>query len=99
MSRLSEWILLNIEALLQPWEDNAEELLPDKSATKAERRDHAKAMLVSICQELNLSDLDELLLFDRAIEQAFLDSIESYTKEKEKQERSFVSMLSGSPDP
>jgi len=52
MSRLSEWILLNIEALLQPWEDNAEELLPDKSATKAERRDHAKAMLVSICQEL-----------------------------------------------
>ncbi|MGO1461096.1 MAG: diguanylate cyclase domain-containing protein [Marinobacter sp.] len=164
MSRLSKWIMLNIEDLLQPWEDNAEELLPDKSATKQDRRDHARTMLASICQELEqakagqqsdnhvakamppvqvekparehgqerrklglnlpelatefldlrrnvvqlwtrdvqgltLSDLDELLLFDRAIEQAFLDSIESYTNEKEKQERSFVSMLSGSPDP
>ncbi|KKM92009.1 hypothetical protein LCGC14_1222720 [marine sediment metagenome] len=50
--RLSEWILVNIEAVLQAWEDNARDLLPDKSASKAERRDHAKAMLTSIAHEI-----------------------------------------------
>jgi len=164
MRHLSEWILANMEAILQAWDDNAKDLLPDKSASKVERRDHAKAMLVSIvhemeqlqaelqrdgqtaqaanpvevsksarehgqerrklgldivdlaseffalrtsvaelwskgAHELTLSGLDELVLFDRAIDQALLGSIESFTKEKEKQERSFVSMLSGSPDP
>lgn len=162
--RLSEWILVNMEAVLQAWEDNAKDLLPDKSASKVERRDHAKAMLTSIVheikqpqverrrdgqaaatmnpvetsksarehgqerrklgldivdlareffalrtsvvelwtkgtQDLTLSDLDELVLFDRAIDQALLGSIESFTREKQRQERSFVSMLSGSPDP
>ncbi|HEA52900.1 hypothetical protein LCGC14_1222730 [marine sediment metagenome] len=49
--------------------------------------------------ELTPSGVDELVLFDRAIDQALLGSIESFTKEKDRQERSFVSMLSGSPDP
>ncbi|WP_152205727.1 GGDEF domain-containing protein [Marinobacter changyiensis] len=162
--RLSEWISVNMEAVLQVWEDNAKDLLHDKSASKVERRDHAKAMLLSIVHEMdqyqserqrddrgaktpNLdeasissryhgqerrqlgldivelageffalrssvvelwtqdafdlrpSSLGELVLFDRAIDQALLGSIESFTEEKEKQERSFLSMLSGSPDP
>ncbi|KKN00080.1 hypothetical protein LCGC14_1141450 [marine sediment metagenome] len=164
MLNLPEWILANMEAVLQEWEDNAKDLLPDKSASKVERRDHAKAMLVTIvreierpraeqqrdgqaatatnpsetsksarehgqerrklgldivdlaseffalrrsvvelwtkgAQELTLPGLNELVLFDQAIDQALLGSIESFTKEKEKQERSFVSMLSESPDP
>ena len=49
--------------------------------------------------ELTPSGVDELVLFDRAIDQALLGSIESFTKEKDRQERSFVSMLLGSPDP
>ncbi|MEX0603252.1 MAG: GGDEF domain-containing protein [Marinobacter sp.] len=162
--RLSEWILINMEAILQAWEDNAKDLLHDKSASKVERRDHAKAMLFSIVKEIEQpqaqrpregetartptpvevsksarehgqerrklgldigelageffalrrsvvelwtqdahtitsTGLGELVLFDQAIDQALLGSIESFTKEKEKQERSFVSMLSGSPDP
>jgi len=52
MRHLSEWILANMEAVLQAWDDNAKDLLPDKSASKVERRDHAKAMLVSIVHEI-----------------------------------------------
>lgn len=162
--RLSEWILFNMEAVLQAWEDNAKDLLPDKSASRVERRDHAKAMLISIVKEIEQpqaeqhrdgpggdaetpvetsksarehgherrklgldigelasefftlrrsvvelwtqsthestpAGLSDLVLFDRAIDQALLGSIESFSREKASQERSFVSMLSGSPDP
>lgn len=51
--RLSKFISENIETILQEWEDFAGTLHSLNSANKAQLRDHAKAMLVVICLDLD----------------------------------------------
>ncbi|ATQ74943.1 hypothetical protein CR152_10695 [Massilia violaceinigra] len=51
--RLSKFISENIEVILQEWEDFAGTLHPLNSATKAQLRDHAKAILGVICLDLD----------------------------------------------
>ncbi|HEX8611069.1 MAG TPA: HAMP domain-containing sensor histidine kinase [Telluria sp.] len=50
--RLSKFISDNSEAILQEWEDFASTLHALTSATKAQLRDHAKAILAAICLDL-----------------------------------------------
>jgi signal transduction histidine kinase len=51
--RLSKFINENIEAILQEWEDFAGTLHKHDLATKAQLRDHAKAILAAICLDLD----------------------------------------------
>ena len=51
--RLSKFISENIEAILQEWEDFAVTLHCLTDASKSQLRDHAKAMLRVICQDLD----------------------------------------------
>jgi signal transduction histidine kinase len=51
--RLSKFINENIEAILQEWEDFAGTLHKHNLATKAQLRDHAKAILAAICLDLD----------------------------------------------
>ncbi|MFB9242667.1 sensor histidine kinase [Massilia antarctica] len=51
--RLSKFISEHIEVILQEWEDFAGTLHPLKSSTKAQLRDHAKAILGAICLDLD----------------------------------------------
>lgn len=51
--RLSKFINENTEVILQEWEDFAGTLHELTSATKAQLRDHAKAILVAICLDLD----------------------------------------------
>lgn len=51
--RLSKFISENIEVILQEWEDFAATLAPLDSASKAQLRDHAKAILAVVCADLN----------------------------------------------
>ncbi|NHZ44704.1 sensor histidine kinase [Massilia aquatica] len=51
--RLSKFISDNIEVILQEWEDFAGTLHALDSATKAQLRDHAKAILAVICVDLD----------------------------------------------
>ena len=50
--RLSNFILKNMEAILQEWEDFAATLNPLASASKLRLRDHAKDMLKVIAADL-----------------------------------------------
>ena len=51
--RLSKFITLNIETILQEWEDFAVTLHPLTDASKVQLRDHARAMLAVICLDLD----------------------------------------------
>jgi signal transduction histidine kinase len=51
--RLSAFIQKNMEIILQEWEDFAITLNPLTSAGKGKLRDHAKAMLLVICTDLD----------------------------------------------
>ena len=51
--RLSKFITANIEVILQEWEDFAVTLHSLSSASKTQLRDHAKAMLLVICVDLD----------------------------------------------
>ncbi|NHZ62351.1 sensor histidine kinase [Massilia genomosp. 1] len=51
--RLSKFISEHTEAILQEWEDFAGTLHAFTSATKAQLRDHAKAILMAICLDLD----------------------------------------------
>ncbi|NHZ82259.1 sensor histidine kinase [Massilia sp. CCM 8695] len=53
--RLSKFISTNTEVILQEWEDFAGTLHPLTSSTKAQLRDHAKAILAVICLDLDSS--------------------------------------------
>jgi len=50
--RLASFIRANLEAILQEWEDFAVTLSPLNSASKLKLRDHAQAMLLVICLDL-----------------------------------------------
>lgn len=45
------------------------------------------------------SELNDLIRFDEEIDRALTESLESFTREKSKQDRLFHTMLSSSPDP
>lgn len=51
--RLASFIRNNLEVVLQEWEDFAMTIGPLNDASKAELRDHAKAMLLVICKDLD----------------------------------------------
>lgn len=50
--RLADFIRENLEIILQEWEDFAVTLSPLSAASKMQLRDHAKAMLLVICKDL-----------------------------------------------
>jgi len=51
--RLASFIRNNLEVVLQEWEDFAMTIGPLNDASKVELRDHAKAMLLVICADLD----------------------------------------------
>lgn len=57
--RLSKFIHQNMEVILQEWEDFAVTFQPLSSASKAQLRDHAKAMLKVICLDLETAQAVE----------------------------------------
>lgn len=52
--RLSNFILDNLECILQEWEDFAATLMPDSKRDKVALRDHAKSMLETMAADLAL---------------------------------------------
>jgi signal transduction histidine kinase len=57
--RLAVFIRENLEIILQEWEDFAVTLSPLGNANKLQLRDHAKAMLLVICTDLDTFQADQ----------------------------------------
>ncbi len=49
---LADFIIDNMESILQDWQEYANSLPPGKRMNKTELRDHAKVMLQSIVKDL-----------------------------------------------
>jgi signal transduction histidine kinase len=57
--RLADFLLANLQPILQKWEDFAETILPDARLSSKELRDHAEQMLQEIAADMKTSQSKE----------------------------------------